>query len=99
MINKIGKFLGMRTSTKSEVIIYHDQTKGFANTNFRGHVFLFVPYKLTFTEKTPLFGIREKRIFSKQLLFEEISKVRTKCNAIHKFHFTDISGKFGQKTI
>ena len=97
MINKIGKFSGMKTSTKSEVIIYHDQTKGFANTNFRGHVFLFVPYKLTLTEKTPLFGIREKCIFSKQLLFEEINEVRAKCDAIHKFHFTNISGKIWSK--
>lgn len=93
MINKIGKFLGMRTSTKSEVIVYYDETRGLRGINSKGHAFLFIPYKSTIKQETPLFGMREKCIFPRQLLYDKVVEVRSKYDAFYRFHFKEISGK------
>ncbi len=93
MINKIGKFLGMKTSTKNEVIVYHDVTKLFKNRNLKGHIFLFIPYKLTIKQETPLFGMREKYKFPRQSLYDKVAEVRSRYDAFHRFHFKTISGK------
>lgn len=84
----------MINQTVSVVFVYHDETKGIVEGNLKAHIFLFVPSEFRTKRSGTLFGNEEECINCNKLLYNKIIEVRKKYSKeLHKFHFTDISGK------
>ena len=83
----------MNRVIKSEVIIYHDETKGAGALQLRGHVLFFVPIKTAIKETGGLFGEQITWIEPWESLFKRIEEIRNNYNVNHKFHFSNISGR------
>lgn len=80
--------------TRSEVFVFHDETRGIGAQRLNGHILLFVPMNLEiFSSQRTLFGNNNCLINSMRELYTKIKELRKTFNANHKFHFTDISGK------
>jgi len=78
---------------KSEVIVYHDETKNAGESRLKGHVLLFVPVKVIIEETGGLFGGNLTEIKTLSNLLEDIKTIKQEFKADHKFHFSEISGK------
>lgn len=82
----------MNKKIYNEVIVFHDETE-FKDLNLKGHVFFFVPAKLTVKEGNTLFGELEYYQDGIGTLSRLISKIRTDYGfPKQSFHFSDISG-------
>jgi len=83
--------------TVNQVIVYHDETKNVPGRNFKGHVLLFVPVKLTAISQTPLFGTSVAEYSSQQMLFDAVESARQKYQCDGKLHFSQLSGRTWKK--
>ena len=83
--------------TLNQEVVYHDETKNVPGRNFKGHVLLFVPVKLTAISQTPLFGTNVVEYSPQQLLFEAVEEARQKYHCDGKLHFSELSGKTWKK--
>ena len=81
----------MSTKTKSDALIFHDETNKAGEQKLNGHVLLFVPEKLRLFHSKPLFK-EEVELNPLKELFSKIEELRKKFEAYHKFHFNEISG-------
>ena len=79
--------------SRSQVVIYHDETKSVSGRNFKGHILFFVPKSLISLSHTPLFGTDKIEYSSQQMLFREVNLACKKYSCDGKLHFNQISGK------
>lgn len=83
--------------TLNQVVVYHDETKNVPGRNFKGHVLLVVPVKLTVIDQTPLLGTNVVEYSPQKLLFEAVEEARRKYRCDGKLHFSQLSGKTWKK--
>lgn len=79
------------------VVIYHDETKDVPGRNFKGHILLFVPIKLSVKSETPLLGTSQEEYFPRQMFFTELTSCRQQYACNGKMHFAEISGQTWKK--
>lgn len=82
----------MRTQTFSDVVVYHDETRGFERSFRNGHLFFFVPQEVRSKAERTLFGTQEQQVCSCSLLYDEVSRLRSAYGVSGRFHFSEISG-------
>lgn len=87
----------MDTSSLSQVIIYHDETKNVPGRNFKGHILFFVPRRLISVRSTPLFGTDVVEYLPQIELFDGIACARQEFSCDGKLHFSQISGRKWKK--
>jgi len=86
----------MSSTSLHRVIIYHDETKDVPGRNFKGHVLLFVPVKLSVGSKTPLLGTFEE-YSPREMFLAELIRCRQEFACDGKLHFAEVSGKTWKK--
>jgi len=82
----------MSTQVFSDVVVYHDETRGFDRPFNNGHLFFFVPQEVMSKRERSLFGTQEQKVSSCSLLYEEVSRLRSTYGVSGRFHFSEISG-------
>jgi len=83
----------LKSNIESEVVIYHDETKGAGTERLKGHALLFVPVRTTIEDIGGFFGNQKRQVMPLDFLLKEIKKIRSDFYANHKFHFSEISGR------
>jgi len=83
----------MHEVIRSEVIVYHDETKNAGNENLKGHVLLFVPVMTEIESDGGLFEPQTTQIRPWNEFSKRVEEIREEFKADHKFHFSEISGK------
>lgn len=87
--------------TKSDVIVYHDETRQTGpNGNLQGHILYFVPICFSKRSERSLFADEVREYNPQNYLIDYISSIVDQHRVSgHKIHFTELSGrKWYQKT-